>query len=1188
MISNLSDNETEYEKEPTTVIPELPWTIIQSYYKHNTLRRLSQHQIDSYNDFIVQIQKTIQMFNPYRVVSDQDYDPKSGLYSLEVYVSFENFCIVRPQIQENNGSQKIMFPHEARVRNLTYASATYIDVHVKYIVRTGEMLENTNTINNVISRVQLGKIPIMVKSSICVTNQYKHFNSQEMGECEYDVGGYFIINGSEKVVLGQERSAENKLYCFECKNNTKYSWSCEIRSVSWLQCISPKQITLYLSNKNNGFGSAIHIQLNRVKQPIPVMIIFKALGILTDKKICEYILLDLTSTQSTLFLKELQASIMEASAYKTREECIRYIMGYVSYTPQMADKETGVRRKEEFTKEVIEHDLFPHCHNVTQKIYFLGYMIKTLLMAYFKLIKPSDRDSYINKRVDMCGTSMNNLYRNYFSRVAKDMDRGIVKEINTGLWKATNDYKNILNAINISQIIKAITIENGLKRALSTGDFGIKNLNTNKVGVAQVLSRLNHLSYLSHLRRVSAPSDKNGKLIPPRKLHTTSFGYFCPAETPEGASVGMVKNLSLLAYVTIHSETKTILDQVLLLIVELSPTDSPCNYYQKVKVILNGAWIGVTNTPQELFETLKQKKQNGLFNVYTSIVFNYLAKEIVICNDSGRLVRPMLRVKNNQLLITPHVLSELANDRMKWDDLLINNKFETSVIEYIDAEEHEKSYIANTPAEMQEQDGFLHRTYTHCEIHNSSMFGILASLIPFPEYNQSPRNTYQCAQGKQSISVYARNHKKRFDKTSHILEYPNKPLVTTRIADILSLEQMPTGTNFIVAIASYTGYNQEDSILMSKEAIERGLALISNMHTEKDEDKQKRNGELEIRGKPDKTITKGMKIANYEKLNANGIIPKRTFVKNRDIIMSKYVPIKANRNNPMKKIKYEDLSKMVKTSEDTYVENTITGRNGDGYNFAKIKLCSLRQPVIGDKFSSRHGQKGTIGNIIPRRDMPFTKDGLQPDIIINPHAIPSRMTIGQLKETVLGLVLLELGLFGDGTSFGDFSVSEICDRLHKLGFASNGNQLMYDAFTGEQISCSIFIGPVYYQRLKHMVKDKIHSRASGPMVNLTRQPAEGRSKDGGLRLGEMENHCLIAHGVSRFLKSRLYDVSDKYMVFICKMCGLIAVYNDAINSHLCKMCENKTHFACVHLPYACKLMFQELAVMNVVPRLITE
>ena len=1187
----IADNSNiENEKESNASIPQLPWTIISSYYKHNVLRRLSQHQIDSYNDFIIQIQKTIQMFNPYRIVSDQDYDIKSGFYCIEVSVSFENFCIVRPQIQENNGSQKIMFPHEARNRNLTYASSTYIDVHVKYTVRSGEMLENINVINNVIPRVQLGKIPIMLKSSICVLNQYKNFNNQETNECASDCGGYFIINGSEKVVLGQERSAENKLYCFECKNNTKYSWSCEIRSVSWLQCISPKQITLYLSNKNNGFGCPIYIQINRFKQPIPLMIIFKALGILTDKSICEYILLDLTNSQSIQMLKELQASIMEANPYKTQKECIKYIMSHVSYTPQMqmVDVDAGIRLKEEYIKDIFENDLFPHCHNITQKIYFLGYMTKTLLMAYFKLIKPTDRDSYINKRVDMCGTLLNNLYRNYFSRVAKDMERSTIKEINTGLWKATSDYKNILNATNIPQIIKAITIENGLKRALSTGDFGIKNLNTNKVGVAQVLSRLNHLSFLSHLRRMSAPSDKNGKLIPPRKLHGTSYGYFCPAETPEGASVGMVKNLSLLAYVTIHSETKPILEQLFPLITELNLTDSPCCNYNKVKIIVNGTWIGTTNEPQQLYETLKNKKHMGTINVYTSIVFRYLAKEIVICNDSGRLVRPLLRVKKNNLLLTPQIVTDLTNDVLTWDNLLINTNTESSIIEYIDAEEHERSLIASTPDELGTPKGIFFHTYTHCEIHNSSMFGILASLIPFPEYNQSPRNTYQCAQGKQSISLYATNHKKRFDKTSHILEYPTKPLVTTRIADILSLDQMPTGTNFIVAIASYTGYNQEDSILMSKEAIERGLALISNLHTEKDEDKQKRNGELEIRGKPDKAITKGMKIANYEKLNANGIIPKGTFVKNRDIIMSKYVPIKANRNNPMKKIKYEDLSKMVKTSEDTYVENTITGRNGDGYNFAKIKLSAMREPIIGDKFSSRHGQKGTVGNIIPRCDMPFTKDGIQPDIIINPHAIPSRMTIGQLKETLMGLVLLEMGLFGDGTSFGDFSVSEICDRLHKLGYASNGNQLMYDAFTGEQIQCSIFIGPVYYQRLKHMVTDKIHSRASGPMVNLTRQPAEGRSKDGGLRLGEMENHCLIAHGVSRFLKSRLYDVSDKYMVFTCKKCGLIAIYNDEINSHLCKMCDNKTHFACVHIPYSCKLMFQELAVMNVVPRIITE
>jgi DNA-directed RNA polymerase II subunit RPB2 len=283
-----------------------------------------------------------------------------------------------------------------------------------------------------------------------------------------------------------------------------------------------------------------------------------------------------------------------------------------------------------------------------------------------------------------------------------------------------------------------------------------------------------------------------------------------------------------------------------------------------------------------------------------------------------------------------------------------------------------------------------------------------------------------------------------------------------------------------------------------------------------------------------------------------------------------------------------DESKQYKTSEETYIDKNYNGKNGDGYNLAKVRLRALRKPVVGDKFSSRHGQKGTVGNIIPEEDMPFTSNGTRPDIIINPHASPSRMTIGQLKESLLGKVLVELGLFGDGTSFGDLDVPDISKKLLELGYEAHGNELMYNGMTGKAIECDVFIGPVFYQRLKHMVKDKQHSRSFGLMVNLTRQPAEGRSRDGGLRFGEMEKDASASHGASRFTRERLYDVSDKYSVHVCNKCGLIASYNDAVHIHCCHTCENTVDFSYVEIPYAYKLLSQELMTMNIAPRIITD
>ena len=1495
---------------------EDPWTVIESYFKDQYLNKLVRHQLESYNNFVgYQIIKTIEMFNPVHIKSEEDYDNKSGKYFLEMFITFENFHIYRPQIHENNGAIKLMFPQEARLRNFTYASAMTIDINIKYIIRDGDNLENVKTLYKTLPKIHIGKLPIMLKSNICVLNQYKYVDTQYTGECKYNSGGYFIINGSEKTILGQERAAENRVYCYNIsKNDTKYTWKAEIKSVPDFKCISPKQINMMISSKNNGFGFPICIQIPRIKQPIPLFILFRALNVLSDKEICEYILLNLSLKRYEHMLENLQASIIESNKYMTYEEAIKYITGVVSYTAINVDKETGAMKKRQFTLEVLQNDLFPHCQTLKQKIYFLGYMTNKLLQAKFELIKGDDRDSYINKRIDLPGTSLNNLFRNYFNKLVKDMEKQVIKEIKTGSWRSKEDYLNIINLTNIYKIIKSNTIENGLKRALSTGDFGIKHINSNKVGVAQVLNRLTYIATLSHLRRISTPTDKSGKLVPPRKLHSTSWGFICPAEcfdpeteilmwdgtfklakniaigdvlindlgnsttvrttcsgfknmydiipeknnflkhrvtdnhiltlkirghktiirsnrkdrnythiveflnreemkfqekyfnslneatqfvdsfddddsiditiekylklnsrtkdrlvlfktegihwtkkdvemdpyllgmwlgdgfsngtgfvlnykkdfeilaywekwaqeneavitkdtrykfsivskknkealssgicnrveeaplkkylrkynllnnkhipneyitndretrlkvlaglidtdgsvrangheiricqgpvhhiiienaytlamslgfscgikegrsqwtdkktnnkkfsykeltitgykiheiptllpykklatvedetqivrsksfmcskfnlvevgvgpyvgwqlhdkrgrfclkdgltvhnTPEGASVGVVKNMSYMAHITINSNSNSLYDYIIPNILKIDDDElTPSFMYDKVKVFINGAWVGITLNPEELYNQLKDMKYKGIINIYTSVIFDYKSQEIKVCNDSGRITRPVFRVKNNNILLTQQIMNELKENKLTWDDLLINCKINDSVIEYIDAEEQGFSMIATKPKNIIEVSNNIIHKYTHCEIHPSTIFGLVASCIPYPDHNQSPRNTYQCAQAKQAMGIYATNYNERMDKTAYVLSYPTRPLVDTRVMNLIKLHENPSGCNINVAIMTHTGYNQEDSLLVNQGSIDRGLLQITITHTEKDEDKQKINGDEEIRCKPDPAKTKGMKFGNYNKVNSKGVVPENTLIENRDIIIAKVTPIKENRNDHTKVIKYEDGSRQYRTVEETYIDKNYINRNGDGYSFAKVRLRTLRKPVIGDKFSSRHGQKGTVGNIIPEADMPFTRNGVRPDIIINPHAIPSRMTIGQLKETLLGKVLVELGLFGDGTSFGELDVATISNKLLELGYEAHGNELMYNGLTGQQIECSVFMGPVFYQRLKHMVNDKQHSRSIGPMVNLTRQPAEGRSRDGGLRFGEMERDC---------------------------------------------------------------------------------
>ena len=1820
---------------------EEPFTILESYFHGQHLDRLVRHQIESYNHFInYQMQKTIQMFNPVVIRSENDYVEEHDKYLLEVSVSFLNFKLYPPQIYENNGATKTMFPQEAKLRNFTYASTMTVDIKIDYTIRNTESMDNPRILSKIIPKVNIGKMPIMIKSSICVLSQNRAIDPVYMGECPMDCGGYFIIKGSEKTVLGQERAAENRVYCFDGKNTTKWSWFAEIKSIPDFKCISPKQIEMMIASKNNGFGHGIFMNIPRIKQPIELFVVFRALGIMSDKTICEYILLQIPSELSyqTQILNFLQASIIDANKYMTQEDALRHITAAVAYTPINMDKEKGLRKKQEFTHDVLNNDLFPHCKTLPQKLYMLGYMCQKLIKTSMGYMPPDDRDSYVNKRIELTGTLLNNLFRNYFNKLVKEMQKQVVREINNGSWRSMDNYENIINMTNIYKIMKSTTIENGINRALSTGDFSIKQSNSSKVGVAQVLNRLTYLSSLSHSRRINTPLEKSGELIAPRKLHNTTWGFLCltgdtevlmanridtkkikdirdgdwvntvnrttlldepsdmhswfckmpeklyeittisgrkikatpehpflmnvgdgkyemkqlcemqpgdkmiirhmvetiecshehdylithkavarlmggyrrfnadaiymneisheyqvskdfehvsnhhaistslctnpsrwkihgretpdmfsfswlssselsvqreflstfqsthgsslelrneqpylpptyyylkndestsivmesiamvvsmfsglgiyaqyaanvdgtavyivfdqsiknlhqyadtihyaycdkkrcdsapvveylkicvfrprvdiqervgsvrekgrtlfgrniqelkyyvrenvcvngcvsvpilhikeiepelvydfttfsenhsfvaasmvtsncSVESPEGQSIGVVKNIAYMAHITIPTNSSSLYDYILPHILKLEDVQHTSEVFGKVRVFINGAWVGVTDTPAELYQEIKNKKYKGIINIYASVIFDYKNMEIRVCNDGGRLTRPVLKVANDRTVITEDVIHKLSTHELSWNDLLVSCRIPESAIEYIDPEEQNFAMIAMKTNHgyvlSQERNGSgsdpsqprLHFRYTHCEIHPSTIFGVLGSCIPFPEHNQSPRNTYQCldhmetvqmsdgtqkmirdvevgdrvmtfdpdtlvvsettvvgqfvqeptkpvykltlmggrsivatedhrfmtdqgwktiqeimddntqmiqqirvgvymrpytmdefmkeiftdndqynqmftqrlmrfmrlfrkeatghqapvdiqeiwemiqtralfkiveffrylvqepsdsdsdyhvttdmdmyhyrfwrettvletngflflpveklewvqprpvscievestnhsfitgsrfgsancCMGKQAIGVYALNYDQRMDKTSYVLSYPSRPLVDTRVMNFIQLNRIPSGHQITVAIMAFTAYNQEDSLLVSKGAIDRGLFMTTVYHTEKDEDKNIIRDEI-IRCKPDPTKTKGIKYGNYDKLDAQGFIPENTLVENRDVIIAKTVPIKENRNDPTKTVKYEDQSKTYRTTEECYIDKNYTGRNGDGYNFAKVRVRALRKPVLGDKFSSRAGQKGTCGLIIPECDMPFTKDGLRPDIILNPHAIPSRMTIAQLKETILGKVLLELGMFGDGTSFGDLDVKTICNELQRIGYESYGNEVMYNGFTGEQIETSIFIGPVYYQRLKHMVNDKQHSRSIGPMVNLTRQPAEGRSRDGGFRIGEMERDVMIAHGMSKFCRERLYDVSDKYSTHVCGKCGMIACYNDEsmkqtkfaksdMSIHLCRTCGNMTDFAKVEIPYAYKLLAQELQTINIVPRIITE
>jgi DNA-directed RNA polymerase II subunit RPB2 len=535
-------------------------------------------------------------------------------------------------------------------------------------------------------------------------------------------------------------------------------------------------------------------------------------------------------------------------------------------------------------------------------------------------------------------------------------------------------------------------------------------------------------------------------------------------------------------------------------------------------------------------------------------------------------------------------LIEQIHSIQRWEDLLMwQSPSGENLIEYIDPGETESSYISMKAADAVAPGA---PDYTHAEIHASTILGTLASNIPFPDHNQSPRNSYQCAMGKQSMGMFALNFRERFDAMAHLLCYPQVPFVSPFMSRFYGAQTMSCGQNIIVAIMTYTGYNQEDSVMINRGALDRGLFRSIFYRTYKDEErKNQSSGEEERFVRPDPSLTKQMKNGNYEKLDETGFVPEQTFVNTDDILIGKIVPLRVPTGMviPVGSKMFRDVSRTMRNNEVGWVDRIFKNRNGEGYSFAKVRMRQDRIPEIGDKFSSRHGQKGTVGMILNAEDMPQTASGLVPDIIINPHCIPSRMTIAQLMETLLGKMGCELGCLGDGSPFNDVTLEGITKIMRdNLGMEPQGNEILFNGFTGRQMETSIFMGPCYYQRLRHCSADKMHSRSSGPLVMLTRQPAEGRAREGGLRFGEMERDCVAAHGVSEFTKERLMECSDLFRCWSCEDCGLIAIVNPREGIWLCKGCGNTTNFSAIEIPYAYKLLLQELETMSISSRIITQ
>ena len=1143
----------------------MEWESIQSYFKPG-LGKLVEHQIESYEDFINnKIPLIVQSTTPIVVWHQQD--PETKKYKYEFKLTFENVTYTKPKIQEASGRIKPMFPSEARSRNFTYSAQMYCDVVLKIRVFRGPSFTEFDELSKVFDGVSLGKIPVMLGSSLCIMRDYP-MSKEEIGECPNDPMGYFIVHGSERTILSQEKVADNSILVFQNrKTMTKFTQSVEMKSLHESFTTPPKKLEIRVSSKFNGLGYPLTVCAPRFREDIPLMIIYRAFGLETDQEIMEVI-----GDES----ENIAASFKECSEIKvyTQEDAIEYLTHHMQYGTPSEDKKS-------YVKYLLDSELLPHTKFggdlstpktiAARKVTIISWMVRKLLTVNQGMRGIDDRDSYPNKRIVSTGSLLTHLFRQLFQKVCKDVRSKFVHEVTNDSWKRGEIRPlDVLNVNNLYKILKVSTIEGKLKQALATGNFTVQGIgmpgstisNATKMGVSQVLNRLSYSATISHLRRIQTPVEKSGKLLAPRKLHGTSWGYVCPVETPEGHSVGIVKSICMLAGISQHVPSSTVLE--LLKNVDLEWV-TELRRYTGTQIVLNGVIIAYTQNPMALVKLLRESKRTFKLHPHTGVSWKIQEFTINIDTDGGRFVRPLFRVEQGKLVQPPVVGSE-------WNDWV------RSCVEFVDPNESDTILVAMTPQDITSR-------HTHCEIHPTMILGHMASSIPFSDHNQSPRNTYQSAMGKQAIGIFARNYARRLDKNAYILCSPMRPFVETKMMSILNTEDMPSGDNIMVAIGIYGGYNQEDSVILNKSAVQRGLFRTLYYTIYKDEEHRNiASGKEEKFIKPRRENTRGFKTSSYESLDEHGVPKMNAVISENDVVIGKVTCLKQD----LKGFQYRDSSTTHKNSEKCRVDGVWQDKNSDGYPFVKVRVVSERVPEIGDKFSSRHGQKGTCGIMLNEEDMPYTAGGIRPDLIMNPHAVPSRMTIAQLMETMYGKVCAEKGVLGDGTPYSHLKVDNVRDQLLALGMHPYGNEILYNGQTGEMMEAEIFMGPTFYQRLKHMVIDKQHSRARGPIVSLTRQPCEGRARDGGLRVGEMERDCMLSHGVSVFTKERLMDVSDPFRTGFCTQCGSLAVANPSESLYNCGTCGKQTRIEMKTIPYAVKLWSQELEAMHIVPRMVFE
>ena len=1222
--------------------------IVESYFEQ---RSLVNHQLASYNDCIPlsdgMMSRMDRIVRNIRIGTDEPVEDNDGgiikldVLDKEIVIRMKNIHLGRPTIKEANGAEHPATPMECRLRKLTYFSPVYLDFKIIDEDEPTPLIEE---------RVHIGNLPIMVRSAQCNlhANHISHLCGdadrklsphtstedadrlkellRRAGEDPLDPGGYFIINGTERVLISMEDLAPNRV---TVEKNKKYAHETEVAKI-----FSQKDGVRKPLNVEKRRDGMLMVKIPSAgTTPIPVVLLMRALGMENDKEIFAAIAGPVEAMKYTVAnINDVKDN--DEYGVESTEEALQWLEKKFAAGQQKEYREARIQN-------LLDKELLPHLgsseDNREKKAIFLGRIVRQVLEMAITDRDPNDKDHYANKRVRLAGDLIEDLYRVSMQQLARDLKYQLER------------HHNRKRELRINACLRPDVLTQKIMHALATGNWV-----GGRSGVSQLLDRTTYLAALSHMRRVTSPLVRSQPHFEARDLHPTHWGRLCPNETPEGQNCGLVKNAAQMIDVSEEVAEADVKE----LLREAGVDSSPAGWAEGSRIHVNGDIFGLHKNPTKLVNQFKRRRRQGRIRSEVSIRHDSENRDVFINTDRGRILRPLLVLDDGDLKLSKESLENIRSGEWTFNDLVSNG-----VVEWVDAEEEEDLLVAPRPFDLpmyspennrpinpanvewlnlgeeqishanlrvevhmpngesvfeefsvplnyyQENIDALRRkqkrknlilVFTHVEIDPQLILGVCASLVPYPEHNSTPRVTGGTAMVKQSLGLPSANFRLRPDTRMHVMHYPQQSIVGTRAMKTTNFAQRPGGQNFVVAILSHHGYNMQDAVVINRAAVERSLARSSFIRTYNAENKRFPGGQeerIEIPGTGLDEI-KGLKSwESYTHLERDGLPTPETFLSSiggeSSVLVGKTSPprfLEEAHGHFLQAQERRESAMMVRHGESGWVDNVYVTESLDSTLLCRIIVRSEKIPELGDKFASRHGQKGIIGRLVDEQDMPFTVDGVIPDLIINPHAIPSRMTVAHVLEMVGGKVGAMEGRHIDGTAFSGEKEDSLRAGLLRNGFAHTGRESMMSGETGEAYEAEIFAGVIYYQRLHHLVSSKLHARSRGRVQILTRQPTEGRARQGGLRFGEMERDCLIAHGASMVIKDRLLDESDGWPLQVCNNsgCGHIAYYDWKRRTPVCPICGDRADVHTVQTSYAFKLLLDEMKSLGVAMRLELE